>query len=145
MQQTLPLWCRKCGEKLEEKREENGVVRWTCACSRQQGLIDYVHSRAFKRNETSDVPFNADCNLRISVNTPGVLQNMLASSVHLTPRYAIEQIRAAGIGYERQVGRAHFVETHVNTVFSFFEQHKEESRANHLAKTSNANLRRRPK
>jgi hypothetical protein len=137
----FPVWCLDCGEEKREVRKESGVVEWRCSCPDGSRIHDMLRHAFPRRFEPSPpLPFRPDCNLRFSVTSPGVLQNILATSVHLTPRYAIEQMKAAGVGYVRQIGRAVFVETHVNTAMAFFSNQREQSCANHLAKSSNANL-----
>jgi hypothetical protein len=138
---TFPIWCRNCAEEMEEVRRLDGVVEWRCACP-DGSLISEMFSKAFpgRFEPALPLPFKPDCNLRFSVTSPGVLRNILVTSVHLTPRYAIEKMKEANIGYEVREGRAVFIETHVNTAVGFFKDLREQSHANHKAKTSNENL-----
>jgi hypothetical protein len=136
----FPVWCRRCGEEKDAVRHEDGDVEWLCGCPDHEKRIASMFSRACGRKALLSLPFKPDCNLRFSVGTPSVLLDILTSSVHLTPRYFIEQMKAAGIGYERKIGRAVYTETHVNTVVAFANTLAERSRANHVAKSSNRNL-----
>lgn len=141
---TFPIWCRNCGEEKEEIRQPNGVVEWQCSCP-DNAILRWMHAKASAKpiEPAYPLPFKPDCNLRVSVTSPGVLQDILVTSVHLTPRYAIEKMKEANVGYEVHQGRAVFIETHVNTAVGFFNDLRQQSHAHHQAKSSNDNLLRR--